>query len=238
MVLGGIVVLSALTLLFIRLLTAGETVHLTAEEKAWLKAHPVIRLAPDPDFPPTEFLDANGAYRGLSADYVALVQQRLGIRFQVVKLANWAEVLTKARQRAVDVLAAVTKTPERSEYLLFSKPYIQFPAVIVTRDSFTGSLHLRNLADRKVDIKEGYAARYYVTTNYPRIKVDVVPDVHTGLRHVADGRCDAMLENLLSTSYYMEKEIISNLRFAGEAEYVYLISFAVRNDWPVLQKIL
>jgi PAS domain S-box-containing protein len=238
LVLGGIVVLSALTLLFIRLLTAGETVHLTAEEKAWLKAHPVIRLAPDPDFPPTEFLDANGAYRGLSADYVALVQQRLGIRFQVVKLANWAEVLKKARLREVDVLAAVTKTPERSEYLLFSKPYIQFPAVIVTRDTFAGSLNLRDLAGRKVDIKEGYAARYYVTTNYPRIKVDVVPDIRTGLKHVADGKCDAMLENLLSTSYYLEKDIISNLRVAGEAEFVYRISFGVRNDWPVLRTIL
>jgi len=236
--LGGMLVLSAVTFLLFPVLKADKEVALTAGEKAWLKAHPVIRLAPDPDFPPTEFLDANGAYRGLAADYMALVQKRLGIRFQIVKLDNWAQVLKKARQREVDVLAAVTKTPERSEYLLFSTPYLQFPAVIVTRDGFAGSLHLQNLAGRKVDIKEGYAARYYVTTNYPRIKVGVVPDIRTGLRHVADGRCDAMLENLLSVSYYMEKEIISSLRIAGEAEFVYRISIGVRNDWPVLRTIL
>jgi len=236
--LGGILVLSAVTLLFFRLLKTDEAVILTAEEKAWLKAHPVIRLAPDPDFPPTEFLDANGDYRGLAADYVALLQKRLGIRFQIVKPGNWAEVLKKARQKEVDVIAAVTKTPERSEYLLFSKPYLEFPAVIVTRASYTDPLSLRNLVGKKVDIKAGYAARYYVTTNYPQIKVDVVPDIRTGLRHVSEGSCDAMLENLLSTSYYMEKEIIPNLRIAGEAEFVYRISLGVRNDWPVLRGIL
>ncbi|MEA5113332.1 MAG: PAS domain S-box protein [Geobacteraceae bacterium] len=236
--LGGILVFSALTFPFFKLLTTEDTVRLTAEEKAWLKAHPVIRLAPDPDFPPTEFLDANGAYRGLAADYMALVQKRLGIRFQIVKLDNWAQVLKKARQREVDVLAAVTKTPERSEYLLFSKPYLQFPAVIVTRDNYMNPLNLRNLAGKKVDIKAGYAARYYVTTNYPQITVDVVPDIRTGLRHVSEGSCDAMLENLLSVSYYMEKEFISNLHIAGEAEFVYRIAIGVRNDWPVLRTIL
>lgn len=238
LVIGSVLVLSAVTVLFLRELKTADAVALSAEEKAWLKAHPVIRLAPDPDFPPTEFLDANGDYRGLAADYVALVQKRLGIRFQIVKPGNWAEVLKKARHREVDVLAAVTKTPERSEYLLFSKPYLEFPAVIVTRANYTGPLRLRNLAGKKVDIKAGYAARYYVTTHYPQIKVDVVPDIRTGLRHVSEGSCDAMLENLLSTSYYMEKEIIPNLRIAGEAEFVYRIAIGVRNDWPVLRGIL
>jgi len=216
----------------------GGAEPLTTEERAWLKAHPVITLAPDPDFPPSEFFDANGRYTGIAADYVALVQQRLGIRFRIVKLRSWADVLKKARQREVDVLAAVTKTPERSEYLLFTRPYLAFPAVIVTRKGFAGPIDLGRLAGKKVAVKAGYAARYYVVTNYPRIQVDVVPDIHTGLRKVSDGTCDAMLENLLSTSYYMEKEVISNLRIAGEAEFVYRPAFGIRSDWPILQRIL
>ncbi|MCP6657954.1 hypothetical protein NL521_28890, partial [Klebsiella pneumoniae] len=30
-------------------------VSLTPEERAWLNAHPVIKLAPDPDFKPIEY---------------------------------------------------------------------------------------------------------------------------------------------------------------------------------------
>lgn len=42
-------------------------VSLTADERAWLAEHPVIRLAPDPDFPPIEFIDSNGSYQGIAA---------------------------------------------------------------------------------------------------------------------------------------------------------------------------
>lgn len=235
---AGVLLLAAALLLVRQQGTSGAPVSLTSEERLWLKAHPVIRLAPDPDFPPTDFLDANGQHRGIAADYVALFQKRLGISFKIVKLRDWAEVLKKARQREVDVLAAATKTPERSEYLLFTRPYLEFPAVIITRNNFTGPVDLRRLAGRKLAIKAGYAARYYVVTNYPRIQVDVVPDIRTGLGNVSSGTSDALLENLLSASYYMEKDVITDLHIAGEAEFVYRMAFAVRNDWPVLQRIL
>ncbi|MRS02416.1 PAS domain S-box protein, partial [bacterium] len=214
------------------------TVPLTSAEKTWLKAHPIIRLAPDPDFPPTEFFDANGNHRGIAADYTDLLQKRLGIQFQIVKLHDWGEVLRKARRREIDVIAAATKTPERSEYLIFTKPYLEFPAVLVAKKGFKGTLDLRNLANKKMSVKAGYAARYYVVTNFPEIKVDIVPSIHAGLRKVSTGTSDAFLENLLTTSYYMEKEQITDLEIAGEAEFMYRMAFAVRSDWPILQGIL
>lgn len=238
LILAAVVVLGAGCIIAGSCTNTGGAVSLTAGERAWLKAHPVITIAPDPDFPPTECFDANGSYTGIAADYVTILQQRLGIRFRIVRLRDWAEVLKKARQREIDVLAAVTRTPERSEFLLFTKPYLELPAVIITRDSFKGPLNLRNLAGRKISVKAGYGARYYVVTNYPQVEVDVVPDIHTGLRKVSFGTRDALLENLLTASYYMEKEVITNLRIAGEAEYVYRMAFGVRSDWPMLQGIL
>ena len=34
-----------------------EALNLSAAEMAWIKKHPVVRVAPDPDFPPLEFID-------------------------------------------------------------------------------------------------------------------------------------------------------------------------------------
>jgi len=238
LILAAVVVLGVGGIIAGNRMNSGGAVSLTAGERAWLKAHPVITIAPDPDFPPTECFDANGKYTGIAADYVTILQQRLGIRFRIVRLRDWAEILKKARQREIDVLAAVTRTPERNAFLLFTKPYLELPAVIITRDSFKGPLNLRNLAGKKISVKAGYGARYYVVTNYPQVEVDVVPDIHTGLRKVSFGTRDALLENLLTASYYMEKEVITNLRIAGEAEYVYRMAFGVRSDWPMLQGIL
>lgn len=211
---------------------------LTHEERQWLAEHPVIRLAPDPDFPPTDFFSATGRHSGISADYIKLLEKRLGIRFQIVKLQTWENVLQQVNNRNVDVLAAVTSTPERREYLRFTKPYLQIPATLVTKNTYEGPQILHHMSGRKVAIKAGYAARYYVTTNYPLIQVEVVPDIHTGLQRVTDGSCDAFLENLFSASYYLDKESLHHLRIARKTEFIYNLSFATRSDWPMLQRIL
>ena len=72
---------------------------LSPQEQAWLSDHPVVLLAPDADFPPIEFFDELGQYQGIAADYAALVEQRLGARFTVVRLPNWVEVLAQAQRR-------------------------------------------------------------------------------------------------------------------------------------------
>jgi PAS domain S-box-containing protein len=238
LILAGFLSLSVVALLLIQLSKTDNTALLTPAEKAWLKAHPVIRLAPDPDFPPTEFFTADGHYTGIASDYAALLQKRLGIRFQIVKLRDWEDVLRKARRKEVDVLAAATKTPERAEYLLFTKPYLEFPGVIITRNNFNETLSLKRLNGKNIAIKAGYGARYYVVTNYPHVQVDVVSNIHTGLQKVSFGQRDALLENLLTASYYMDKDAITNLHIAGEAEYMYRLAFAIRSDWPILQSIL
>jgi hypothetical protein len=71
----------------------------TAEEQAWIKNHPIIRFAPDPDFPPTEFFDGGGEYGGMTADYLALLKKKLGIHFKIIRLQNWDEVLSQAETR-------------------------------------------------------------------------------------------------------------------------------------------
>jgi hypothetical protein len=43
--------------------------------------------------PPLEFFDEAGNYRGLVADHMRLIEQRLGVRFEVLRYANWAEVI-------------------------------------------------------------------------------------------------------------------------------------------------
>ncbi|GEM_PF-2209370 len=86
---------------------------LTEGEKRWIAAHPVIRLAPDPDFRPIEYFDEKGDYSGIAADYARLVERKLGIRFEFVHCANWDDVIERARHRDVDVLNAVVKSPRQ-----------------------------------------------------------------------------------------------------------------------------
>jgi ABC-type amino acid transport substrate-binding protein len=100
-----------------------SSVQLTAYEKEWVASHSVVRIAPDPHFPPIESIDNNGKYEGIAAEFMQVLQKATGINFKVVRYKNWDEVLEKTKSGEVDALPAVALTPERSKYLLYSAPY-------------------------------------------------------------------------------------------------------------------
>jgi ABC-type amino acid transport substrate-binding protein len=206
---------------------------LTAEEEAWIAAHPVILLRPSADYGPVEFFDDQGVYRGLTADYIALIEQRLHIRFQVVR-ARFGVVGTDFG----DIRPLFAPTPERAKLWSFTSPYLEFPTYVITRASAREGLTLSDLAGARVAVVATYAVRDYVATRFPNVLLDPVPDTRTGLRKVSFGPVDAFVSDLPVVTYTMEKEGITNLEVAGETGYVYRMGMASRRDWPELNQIL
>jgi PAS domain S-box-containing protein len=231
----------SLSLLLLFLAQSGmglQSDMLTPEERSWISEHPVIRIAPDPAYEPMEFFSEKGVYSGITADYLSLIQKRTGIRFQVVRLRNREEIFNAAQNRQIDVLGAVTKTPQRSKYLLFTRSYLEIPLVIIARTSPHVNLTPNQLVGKKVSVVTQHVSGDYLPLGFPRIAPDMVPDVRTGLRNVSFGVSDALLENLLIATFLMEKEGISNLRVAGELGFYYMPAIACRSDWPILNRIL
>ncbi|MFH1942626.1 MAG: PAS domain S-box protein [bacterium] len=215
-----------------------QTVRLTQEEREWISAHPEIRLSPDPNFPPTEYFDENGRFVGIAADFIALVEQRTGIRFSVVCETNWEEIIKKIKRREIDMLSAFTETPQRTQYLSFTRSYFELPIVIIVRETTRESLTLDEIKGMKVAVVSGSLDQESISERYPDLELDAVPDYSTGLRKVSFGMADAVVCDLASATYYIKAEGISNLRVAGRTGYSYKLSFAVRKDWPELVKIL
>ena len=212
--------------------------NLTQEELVWLQDHPEIKLSPDPDFLPIEYIDAKGNYKGIAAEYIALLEKKLPIKFKIQKYKNWDEVIEKAKARETDMWGAATPTPQRLEYMLFTKPFIELPAVIIVRENINESLTIKDLKGLKVAVISGYGIHDHLSINNSDIKLDVVPDISTGLKKVSFGMVDAMIVNIALATYYIEKDGISNLRVAGKSGYIYRWGFATRNDWPELNQIL
>ena len=63
--------------------------NLTEAEQLWLDDHQVIRLAPDIAWPPFEWIDSDMQYQGIAADYMRLIEEKLGIQFAVEKKKPW-----------------------------------------------------------------------------------------------------------------------------------------------------
>jgi len=168
-------------------------VQLTEEEQTWLSVHPVITIAPDPYFAPIEFFDEKGRYAGIAADYIPILEKKLGVEFRVIRCETWDEVLEKAKSREVDALPAAAQTPGRSEYLLFCDPHIVLPGVIIVRKNIRETLNMEKLRSMKISVVKSYVWQEFIQTDYPDINLDLVPDLKTGLRNVSLGVTDAMV---------------------------------------------
>lgn len=211
---------------------------LTEEERAWLRQHSRLRLAPDPNFPPIEFFDEDGVYRGLVADYYELIGDALGVNFLVVQASSWDEVLTMARNGDVDIVGGAQQTPEREEYLKFSQPIIDIPNVIITSGNLNGDITFDVLTGKRLAVTRSNALHEYVKRQFPGIELVPVEDDLAGLREVSFGRVDATVVNLAIATWLIEKHGFANLRVAGDSGRSNALHIATRKDWPILNSIL
>jgi hypothetical protein len=120
-------------------------------------AHPQLRLGVDASWPPFEFRDQEGRYQGLAADYIALIQERLGVTLKPVEPSSWTEVLEQARNNRIDLLPGIMSTPERQSYLAFTRPYLDFPIVILAHKGGAQPRSLKDLYGLKIAVVENYA---------------------------------------------------------------------------------
>jgi PAS domain S-box-containing protein len=211
---------------------------LTAEERAWLRAHPVIRLAHDPGWPPIEFTNEHGELSGMSGDYLRLVEERLGVKFERVRNLTWQETYARQKRWEIDLGTCVAATPPRLEFWAFTKPYLSIPIVIATQANVPYIADMRELFGRRVALVEGYAVDDWVTKDFPEINLTRVKDPQEGLSLLQRGEVFAYIDNLLIIGDYQAKMRINTIKIAGQTPYVNAQCMAVRKDWAPLAGIL
>ena len=211
---------------------------LTGEERAWLQAHPVIRVGIDHEFAPYEWLDEHNNFIGINADILHLLEKQLGVRFEIVKGANWQQTLDMAKAGKLDMLSDAVNTPERRTYLSFTEPFIQSPIVIINdgRNGYIGDI--RNLYGRKVAIKQGYFMQDVLRREHPQIPLISTPDEATAFDLLKQGEAVAYLGDAPSLNYQIQQTGSSDLRFSGQTEYTSAHSMAVTHQHPELLSIL
>ena len=211
---------------------------LSAKEKAWLKKHPVIRVGIDRNFAPYEWVGKKGHYMGLAADYMRLLEERLGVKFEIIKNKSWPEILKLAKKGEIDLLSCLNKSPQRQEYLNFTKAYISNPRVIINanRNGYIGSL--KKLRGKTVVVEKGYLTYDRLSTNYPEIKLLLVDTTSEALTKVSTGEADAYVGDAAFADYSIKKSDLLNLQFAGETDNFSRYRVGVIKPHPELLSIL
>jgi diguanylate cyclase (GGDEF)-like protein len=219
-------------------LNASPSVKLTAKETQWLNEHQVIRLASDPYWPPLEYVDKDGSYQGIAADFVKLIEKKLGVSFVRSPVKQWSILVDDVRKRQLDLFSLAMGTQERQQFASFTQPYVSNTIVIVTLTSVEFVPGIEGLAGKTVAVETGYATQELLNTNHPEIQLKTYPNTESALLAVVKGDVFAYIGNIATSSYIIQEKGLNNLKVSGETPYRSDLAFGVRNDWPELVSIL
>ena len=215
------------------------SINLTAEEKQWINDHKVIRIGGESNWPPFDFIDENGNYRGVTADYIKLLEKRIGVSIDVLGEQSWTETLDMLKAGEIDAIGAISKTLEREKFAKFTTSYVTYPYAIVAHVKNTQFNNIKSLTGKRVSVEKNFYTHLTLASQYPEINLVVEETSENAILAVAQGKSDAYIGVQPVASYFIEKNIISNLRVTGLADFEKVgISMATRLDNPVLVQIL
>lgn|GEM_PF-771747 len=226
--------------LFMAVPMAGAALpELTPAEEQWLNDHDrKVRLAHTPDWPPLDFLGADGKPTGMAADYIRLIEEKLNFRFKKVSVGSWEEMLHRARNGTIDIISAGQETAERREFMNWSTPFLNLKTTIIVNKDARGKLSLDKMRGMQIGVVRQYAVGEFIRDMYPKLTIVDVASSLEGIRMVSFGELDAMITEVPNALYIIEKEKIPNLRLAGDTGFELHHGMGIRKDWPLFLTII
>lgn len=219
---------------------AEAIINLTAEEKEWLKAHPLIRFTSDPNHLPFEAFKKDGTFIGIVADHLKIIEDRLDIKFEKVISHNWSDVLKKAKNDEVDFISGYTNNEPLRETHTSTNSYIKSPIVIVMQKNKKNHfiVDLEELKDDKIAVMKDYGYLSEIYKQYPHHHFVEVENIEIAMGGVASGEYDALLCSLTLATYSISNMGLYNLHIAGKTDTIMEMSFNVKKDWEIFTTIL
>ncbi len=215
-------------------------VNLTREESMWLQEHPVWRVHNETDWIPFNF-NKNGKPQGYSISYMDLLAKKLGVEVQYISGHSWSDFISMIKNKKLDIMLNIAKTPEREKFLLFTNSYLKNPKVIISSKS-SPIRSLSQLVGKTVAIPRNFLYEEILRNDYPDINLFPVENTLAALKSVAAERADATLAVEAVSRHLINDNNLISLTVSGEAVLgspdLQNLRLAVRNDWSVLRNIL
>lgn len=213
----------------------------TPEELEWIKNNPVVKIGADSNWPPFEYIDETGKYRGIASDYLEILSKYTGLKFEI-NADDWYSVISKIKEKKLDMLACVARTEDRENYLNYTTPYLTIDVVVIAK---------KDLKIQKFDEIQNYVVAVQkdnfvyekLLKKYPNMKFLFAKSNKEAFELVSYGKADIFIGNMPVFSYFVEKELYTNIEVKFKADFDKIdLSMAVLKEnqtlFNIIQKVM
>jgi two-component system sensor histidine kinase EvgS len=216
-----------------------QALHFSVSEQRWLERHLRLKVAVSDDFVPLSFFDEKGEFHGLSAQVLARISLRTGLKFEVLRGSSLNRQIENVKDGTADLLAVITPSTEREAGLRFTRPYLLSPFVLVTSTRAASPNTLDDMAGKRLALVRGNGLREFVLAAAPDIRFIDVDNQAQAMEMLANGQADAALISLISARYMISRRYRDRLHITSTVgTEPARISFATNRGSPELYSIL
>lgn len=158
-----------------------------------------LRVGVNPNYPPTAMYDSKNQLVGFDVDLAGKLAGMLGVKVSFVTVDPNSRIPFLTSGRIDMVMGGMTRLPERAKLIDFTTPIMTetLGALTIAGRPFTNLMDLNKPSVTLAEVR-GTTPIPWIAANLPQAKViqlDNHPDV---LRAVAQGRADAVVDDLAS----------------------------------------
>ncbi|MDN5071184.1 transporter substrate-binding domain-containing protein [Aliarcobacter butzleri] len=218
-----------------------KKILLSDEEIKYLKDNPILKVHNLDSLPPFNF-NINNYPKGFVIDYMQLVGKSLGVQVEFIQNKTWKESFEMLKNNELDILPSIAINEERKKTIDFTNfSLVNFQMSLgVNKQSNIKTLD--DLKNKKVSLVENSFLEDILKKEYPNIRLYITKNAIEAIDAVASNKVDAVIHNLSTIEYFINKNWLSNLKTIvikdDKIQTITPLHLGVKKDNLILKSIL
>ena len=192
------------------ILMSDQKLQLSEREERWLALHPVVKVVVNETLAPLTFFDANGNFRGITADLLEMIRLRTGLRFEIQHANSISSMIQMINQHETDIISAISPSVTREDTLNFSRPYLVNSFVLLTAKEYEHPKNLEQLAGKKLALPQGNPLIPYLRREYPQITLIETENIYRATELLAEGKVQGAVNTLVIANYLLASQVFQD----------------------------
>jgi signal transduction histidine kinase/CheY-like chemotaxis protein len=185
-----------------------------------------LRIGGGEGFAPYHFLDREGRAAGFDVDLALATARVMGLSARV-ELGPWERQRAQLARGEIDLLAGLSRSPERAREFVFSTPYLAIQYRIFVRRGEQRIRSEADLAGRRIIVQRGGVMEGWVRDRGWTPQTVGVESAADGMRLLASGNADCFLTVEFRGLYVLRELGLTNVERRGPPLNPTAYAFAV-----------
>ena len=218
-----------------------KKLSLSDEEIKYLKDNPILKVHNFDSLPPYNFT-LNNYPKGFVIDYIQLVGKVLGVKIEFIQNKSLKESFDMLENNELDILPNIAISDERKKTIDFTNYSLVNFQISLGVNKQSDIKSLSDLKNKKVSVVENSFLEDILKKEYPNIKLYKTKNTEEAIEAVASNKADAVIHNLSTIEYLINKNWLSNLKTIvlkdDNIQTIVPLHLGVKKDNLVLKSIL